>query len=397
MAGKVRLFSICAVQLELREKKPPELAITVHGYAVSSGWTNPALVPLEKKLSADGILDLDFVATPPDAISLPMLTPETAELVWTDLDGLIGVRVVSRSGDVIQFLPPIAAAQPTTQIAGEGPHPAMAQMAAPGGATTMATGEEGPPPITTMATGEEAGGGGTMMTTLAVGEESPGHMTTLAMGEEAGGGGTVFTTLMLGEEGGGYPPTTHMLGEEHGGYPPTTHMLGEEHGGYPPTTLMLGEEGGGLPPRPEGFAAAAQAATTLVVGEEGGGQTTHLLGEEGGGLPPTTHMLGEEHGGYPPITPIVGEETTHLLGEHGGGLPPTTHLLGEEHGGYPPATTAPLIEETTQVVGEGPHPTTLVVGEEGPPHTTAPLIEETTQIAGEGWIDPQDMNPLGRR
>jgi hypothetical protein len=55
-----------------------------------------------------------------------------------------------------------------------------------------------------------------------------------------------------------------------------------------------------------------------------------------------------------------------------------------------------LLEETTQMVGEGPHPTTLMVGEEGP-HTTAPLLEETTDIAGEGWIDPANMNPLGRR
>src|SRR6185436_5539536 len=98
---------------------PPELAVTVHGYAVTSGWTYPQLVPLEKKLSADGILDLDFVATPPAQVGLPVLTPETAELVWTDgVDRLVGVRVVSRTGDVIKLIVQDPG-QATTQPLGE--------------------------------------------------------------------------------------------------------------------------------------------------------------------------------------------------------------------------------------------------------------------------------------
>jgi hypothetical protein len=327
--------------------------VTVHGYAVTSGWTDPALVPLEKKLSADGILDLDFVGTPPDSINMPVLSPQTAELVWSDdVDRLVGVRVVSRTGDVVRLIDRQAAqattpASETTQIAGEGQHPHFAAAAmAGGGATTMATGEEGPPPISTMATGEE----------------------------------TMMTTLMLGEEGGGLPPTTHLLGEEHHGYPPTTLMLGEEGGGLPPTTHMLGEEGGGLPP------------------------TTHMLGEEGGGLPPTTHMLGEEGGGLPP--------TTQMLGEEGGGLPP-----GSEAAKASPdaalATTAPLMEETTQIAGEGQPPhittmlqaeeqggggtmfTTLIVGEEG--GTTAPWFEEMMPgpVITARRNQPHDRRPQG--
>ncbi len=442
MAAKVRLFSICAVELKLTRSDPPQLAVTVHGYAASTGWTDPELVPLEKKLSVDGILDLAFVGTPPAAINLPALTPQTAGLVWTDdVDRLIGVRVVSRTNEIVRLVVEDAAqattepvGEETTQIAGEGLHPhfAAAARAAP---TTLAVGEE-EPGISTMAGTEE-----TVFTTLMLGEEGGGLPPTHLLGEH--GGGLPPTTHLLGEEHGGYPPTTHMLGEEGGGLPPTTHMLGEEGGGLPPTTHMLGEEGGGLPPGAEAVAAPRQAGPTTtaplieettqiagegredppitpIVGEAGGPPhiTTEIQGEEhgGGGTVFTTLVYGEESGGggttapwfeemmpgpvIPPggtgreqaamTTMVVGEEgTTPMFGEEHGGYPPTTHMLGEEGGGLPPTTlvageegpggtTAPLIEETTQIVGEGPHPTTPAVGEEG-------------------WYDPQNQNPLGRR
>ncbi len=279
MAAKIRLFSIAAIELRLLKSDPPQLGVVVHGYAVSTGWTDAELVPLERKLSADGILDLDFVATPPADISLPALTPQTAELIWTaDVNRLVGVRVVSRTGDVVQLLvqQPEPAEGRTTQIAGESQHPHFA--AGRSGATTDAVGEEGPDPA--MA--------------------AP---TTLALGEEGG-----FTTTMLGEGGGGYPPTTLMLGEEGGGLPPTTQMLGEEGGGLPPTTQMLGEEGGGLPPA--GQAESAQRAgpmTTLALGEEerGGGTvfTTLVVGEEGTTAPWFEEMSGPQN----PTTQMVGE------------------------------------------------------------------------------------------
>jgi hypothetical protein len=335
MAAKIRLFSIAAIELRLLKSDPPQLGVVVHGYAVSTGWTDAELVPLERKLSADGILDLDFVATPPADISLPALTPQTAELIWTaDVNRLVGVRVVSRTGDVVQLLvqQPEPAEGRTTQIAGESQHPHFA--AGRSGATTDAVGEEGPDPAMAAPT------------TLALGEE--GGFTTTMLGE--GGGGYPPTTLMLGEEGGGLPPTTQMLGEGGGGLPPTTQMVGEGGGGYPPTTLMLGEEGGGLPP------------------------TTQMLGEEGGGLPPTTQMLGEEGGGLPPAGQAesaqrAGPMTTLALGEEerGGGTVFTTLVVGEE------GTTAPWFEEMS--------------GPQNP----------TTQMVGEGWHDPANQNPLGRR
>ena len=370
MAAKMRLFSICAVELKLTRSDPPQLAVAAHGYAASTGWTDPELVPLEKKLSADGILDLAFVGTPPDTITMPTLTPQTAGLVWTDdVNRLIGVRVVSRTNEIVRLVvedtgqptttEPVG--EETTQIAGEGPHPHYAAAAARQAPTTLAVGEE-EPGISTMAGTEE-----TVFTTLMLGEE---------------GGGLPPTTHMLGEEHGGYPPTTLMLGEEGGGLPPTTHMLGDEGGGLPPTTLMLGEEGGGMPPRPEAAAAREDPPVTPMVGEADAPphMTTLATGEEqgGGGTVFTTLVQGEEGTTAPwfeemmpgPVIPPAGGQaqaamTTMVVGEEG-----TTPIYGEEHGAYPPTTLA--------VGEEGPSPTTLAVGEEG-------------------WYDPRNQNPLGRR
>jgi hypothetical protein len=241
MARKVRLFSIASVQLAILESKPPKLAVTVHGYAVSSGWTDPELVPLEKTLSADGILDLDFVATPPNSVSLPVLTPATAETVWTDnVDRLVGVRVVSRTGDVIELLPSAAAqtttqpaAEETTQIAGEGPHPYWAAAAA-ARATTMALGEEGQPPVSTMATGEE-----TVFKTFEVGEESHPDPTGPRPFVEKPPQGEVFSAPETEDP----PPTTTRPRFEE----LATDIVAEGSFSQAPaggrfTTLMVGEE-----------------------------------------------------------------------------------------------------------------------------------------------------------
>lgn len=380
MAGKVRLFSIATVQLELRKTKPPELAVTVHGYAVSSGWTDPALVPLEKTLSADGILDLDFVATPPTKVDLPMLSPQTAETVWTDgVDRLVGVRVVARSGEVIELLRPDAAqttTQPateeTTQIAGEGPHPywghattmavgegtafttsppaeehqtnagrraeaVLVDLTGPmrserAAATTMATGEEGPPPVTTMATGEEA-----VFKTFEIGEETHGQTHPLLVEKMPPG-----EVLSAPEIEDPPPPTTPPFGEEH---PPT----------HPGPFIEKG---------PQGEVASAPELETTPM-------TTLMVGEE---TPPTTAPWFEE-----------GVSTTNVVGEDIFARPgpgrPTTLAVGEETVAKPPWG------ETSHRWDNPKHPW----GE------TSPHSDDPKPGFGETWFDPQNMNPLGRR
>ncbi len=363
MARKVRLFSIASVQLAILESKPPKLAVTVHGYAVSSGWTDPELVPLEKTLSADGILDLDFVATPPDSVSLPMLTPATAETVWTDnVDRLVGVRVVSRSGEVIELLPSAAAqtttqpaAEETTQIAGEGPHPHWAAAAAR--ATTLAVGEE--TGFTTSPTSEEGtnttprmevvfvdphGPFGTERapaTTMVVGEEGPPPLSTMATGEE-----TVFKTFEIGEESHPTDPRPFLEKPPQGEVASAPEL---EDPPQPPMTTAPRFEEVVDPKLPRG--------EVLSAPELEGMATTVPQWEE---MVSYVHFRAENQWPTERLTTlVVGEETV---------------------GTRPWGETNPRWDNPKLPRGE-----------------TSPHSDDPKPAFGETWFDPQDMNPLGRR
>ena len=103
--GTVRLLSVSSIHLTVFTSDPPQLAISVQGQAATPGYTDIDLQPLESELSADGILDLALVGKPPRGIVPQVVTPVTASLLWTqDVERIIGVRVVARSGDLIRFL-----------------------------------------------------------------------------------------------------------------------------------------------------------------------------------------------------------------------------------------------------------------------------------------------------
>ncbi len=128
----MRVYSVDDVKLSVMKSNPPKLSIIALGMVTSSGWRNPQLVPLEEQLSADGILDVEFVADPPDGISLPVLTFISGDVIWEDdVDRIIGVRVVARTNEKTEL------------------------MVSDPGVTTMAIGEESNPPLTTLAVGEE--------------------------------------------------------------------------------------------------------------------------------------------------------------------------------------------------------------------------------------------------
>jgi hypothetical protein len=282
------IFEVTHVTVIKASSSPLKLEIHASGFAATSGWTNPKLDPVATP-PGDPILEFNFDATPPDGISLPVLTPIQAATEVEPPNPVAGVTVIARTNRITIHASQFSSGQFTTHIAGE-EHPTT-EAIGPGSLTTLIAGEEHP-------------------TTQAVGEE---HPTTLAVGEEGP------TTLIAGEEN----PTTQAIGEEH----PTTLAVGEEH----PTTLIAGEE------HPTTQAIGEEHPTTLIAGEEN--PTTQAVGEEH----PTTTLLGEEH----LTTFIVGEEhpTTYLRGEEsttnpqlddpvgGGGF--TTLAVGEEHGGGP--------------------------------------------------------------
>jgi len=156
MAKKL-LFAISTIDIEVIETAPPQAQIAVAGYALTSGWSDPELVPHENELSADGILDLNFVATPPDQRTLPVLSPISAHLVWEDdVDRLLGVKVYSRTGDHLALLHDLGFTFGVQNTPKQGRF------------TTLAIGEECSPPFPPMQAGAVAN-----MKTMAEHEENP--------------------------------------------------------------------------------------------------------------------------------------------------------------------------------------------------------------------------------
>ena len=133
----MRVMMIDSIDLDILKSNPPKLSIAAVGRVTSTGWKNPQLVPLEKKLSKDGILDVEFVADPPDGISLPKITPIAADLVWEgEVERLVAVRIVARTNEKTQLLNTMRLEDPFAAV-GFGDRPPI---------TTLALGEEHWPP-----------------------------------------------------------------------------------------------------------------------------------------------------------------------------------------------------------------------------------------------------------
>jgi hypothetical protein len=104
---KAKIFSLTSVMIHIQKSNPPKALIIVLGTVTTNGWSAPELRTTGPELSADGILDLEFVAEPPPAgsIILPMTIPMKAEIVWeNDVDRLIGTKVYSRTNDIVRLV-----------------------------------------------------------------------------------------------------------------------------------------------------------------------------------------------------------------------------------------------------------------------------------------------------
>lgn len=225
-----RVLQVNQVKLSYLKSSPPKLMIEATGIGGTPCWKNIELVPLEKKLSADGILDLEFVGNPPKDI-IPQVTQEvtTDILIENEVDKIIGVLIHSRTNKFLELI----------------------------------GGQEGEPVLEKAMMGRDfVEGRFDTLTTLAIGEEDRFPPKTFIKGEE---GKTLIDfeegkTLLYNEEG-----KSPWIGEE--GKSPWT---GEE--GKSPWT---GEEGKTLQ--------GAEEGKSPVFGEE---TFASLHGESGpiGGL-----------------------------------------------------------------------------------------------------------------
>lgn len=101
-----RVLQVGSVSLAVLESHPRQLLVSATGTASTPGWTAPQLRPrpFGDALPADGILELDFLADPPEGMVPQVLAPIQASYRWPDLDrfadALRGVRVHARTNAV---------------------------------------------------------------------------------------------------------------------------------------------------------------------------------------------------------------------------------------------------------------------------------------------------------
>lgn len=178
----VRILEVQQIKYSYLKSMPPKLMIEARGIVNTMGWSDIKLVPMEKKLSDDGILDLEFVGKPPKEAAGQKITEVMASiLVEEDVEKIHGILVHARTNNLLQMIGEVA-----SSVSADFEPQKYEHM------TTMAIGEEDKfPPIKTFEIGEEG-------KSPFLGEEGKSPF----MGEEG-------KTFKLGEEG-----KTFNLGEE---------------------------------------------------------------------------------------------------------------------------------------------------------------------------------------
>lgn len=206
----VRILEVQQIKYSYLKSMPSKLMIEARGIVSTMGWSDIKLVPMEKKLSDDGILDLEFVGKPPKEAAGQKITEVMASiLIEDDVEKIHGILVHARTNNLLQMIGEVASSVSTDFEFQKYDH-----------VTTMVVGEEDKfPPITTFEIGEEG-------KSPFLGEEGKSPY----LGEEGKSPfkGEETKTLHIGEEG-----KSPFMGEEG-----KTFKLGEEG-----KTFKLGEEG----------------------------------------------------------------------------------------------------------------------------------------------------------
>lgn len=93
------VYTVDSIDIDLLRGEPPQLWIRVDGTTRSPGYTTPRLVPRAcDPPPASGILEFDFVATPPVHAAPPVVTVVHAAHRLADAPSwLRGVRVVAEA------------------------------------------------------------------------------------------------------------------------------------------------------------------------------------------------------------------------------------------------------------------------------------------------------------
>jgi len=131
--GKALIYEITGLSVQLLKSNPPKLLVQASGITTTLGWRNPALKLREIELTPDGVLDLNFVAKPPEEGSGDVFDEITADFLWEqDAEKVRAVIVYGRKNKIAKQvgemppIPPLPGLWPPTPAPyppGPGPSP----------------------------------------------------------------------------------------------------------------------------------------------------------------------------------------------------------------------------------------------------------------------------------
>ncbi|MGO4405249.1 hypothetical protein AB4Z10_13435 [Bosea sp. RAF48] len=102
-----RVYSVTEVRVQhlmVIPENPPAISVEVKGYTPTSGWQFPELGPwMYIAEPADGILDLDFIATPPTGFVLQVFTPISVTQAFPIPKWVKGVRVHAATNNMVKM------------------------------------------------------------------------------------------------------------------------------------------------------------------------------------------------------------------------------------------------------------------------------------------------------
>jgi hypothetical protein len=102
-AQKKTILEIRSVDIQIAERKPPFITVTVRGTTKTGGWKDFELRPLPTLAKEVGMLSYTLVATPPSGVATQVLTPVIATMKIDPIpDDVKTIRVLGETNEVAQ-------------------------------------------------------------------------------------------------------------------------------------------------------------------------------------------------------------------------------------------------------------------------------------------------------
>jgi hypothetical protein len=99
-----RIYSVEDVQVEglmVIPENPPAISVSASGKVPTSGWTHADIAPwIYITIPRDGILDLDFIASPPTGIALQVVSKISITKAFPVPRWVTGVRVHTSTNEM---------------------------------------------------------------------------------------------------------------------------------------------------------------------------------------------------------------------------------------------------------------------------------------------------------